>query len=545
MVTMMARAPQSLFALFAAAVATIGATRAEGVPEPLAGAVMAHGGGTLHRETIRAFVERGGGAEGRLVVIPTASADTDAARLRSGWRARGFGAVAVLDAADRGAALAESFSEPLHRATAVWIGGGQQSRLEAIYGGTPVVAALRDEVERGGVVGGTSAGAAILSRTMIRSGPPAGPPVIGTGFGLLPGVVVDQHFSERGRAPRLWEALGDHPGLLGYGIDEGAALLIDGRRMSVTGSGAAHVLLTADRSGQRDATRFALVPGVPGDHIALRRAAIERADAEPFPPAEPAASAVEAGTVVLIGGGAPPKRGLRAFIDASGGGGARIVIIPTAADDRPKHPERELTIFGELGAENLKALHARDRAEAGSAEFIAELDRAGGVWFTGGRQWRLVDRYLGTPAEDAFRRVLERGGAVGGTSAGATICGEYLVRGDPLGNRRMMAEGYERGLALVPGLAVDQHFSQRNRLRDLVALKRQFPGLLAIGIDESTTAIIEGSTLRVSGIGEVTVMHRALAGISHPQRDEHYEVLGLGDRFDLAKREVRFRWPGR
>ena len=62
-----------------------------------------------------------------------------------------------------------------------------------------------------------------------------------------------------------------------------------------------------------------------------------------------------------------------------------------------------------------------------------------------------------------------------GTSAGATICGEYLVRGDPLGSKTMIAPGYERGLNFLPGVGIDQHFSQRNRFPDMIGLKTRYP----------------------------------------------------------------------
>jgi len=138
--------------------------------------------------------------------------------------------------------------------------------------------------------------------------------------------------------------------------------------------------------------------------------------------------------------------------------------------------------------------------------------------------------------------VLERGGALGGTSAGATIWGDYLLRGDPLTNTVMMAEGYERGFAFLPGMAIDQHFTRRKRLPDLLRVKRHFPQLLTIGIDETTAAIITGQSLRVAGLGTVTILDDALP-LGAPAAGEHYRVLNRGDRYDLAERKVTFRWP--
>src|SRR5690606_23155268 len=128
--------------------------------------------------------------------------------------------------------------------------------------------------------------------------------------------------------------------------------------------------------------------------------------------------------------------------------------------------------------------HSRTDEIADQA-FETALREATGVWFGGGRQWNFVDAYENTRAIELFHAVLRRGGVIGGSSAGATIQGEYLVRGHPLGNTVMMAEGYERGFAFLPGVAIDQHFSQRQRQPDLLSVIQRHPRLLGIGIDEA------------------------------------------------------------
>ncbi len=95
--------------------------------------------------------------------------------------------------------------------------------------------------------------------------------------------------------------------------------------------------------------------------------------------------------------------------------------------------------------------------------------------------------------------MLRRGGVIGGSSAGATIQGEFLVRGHPLGNTVMMAEGYERGFAFLPGVAIDQHFAQRSRQPDLLPVVKRHPKLLGIGIDESTAVVVIGAKAEVIG----------------------------------------------
>src|SRR6185436_4216153 len=103
---------------------------------------------------------------------------------------------------------------------------------------------------------------------------------------------------------------------------------------------------------------------------------------------------------------------------------------------------------------------------------------------------RLVDSYLNTRTNRELWKVLKRGGVIGGSSAGATIQGSYLVRGAREGNTLMMAPGYEVGLGFLKHVAVDQHLLKRNRQDDLVPVITKHPELLGIGIDESTAIVV-------------------------------------------------------
>src|SRR6185503_7119524 len=122
-------------------------------------------------------------------------------------------------------------------------------------------------------------------------------------------------------------------------------------------------------------------------------------------------------------------------------------------------PEKfgELTMFEKAGAKNVSVLRARKRDEVESPEFLAAVRAAKGIWFGGGRQWRFIDASAGTKAQEVFHEVLKAGGVIGGSSAGASIQGEVLARGNPLGNQEILCEGYERGLGFLPGAAIDQH----------------------------------------------------------------------------------------
>src|SRR5207248_7151399 len=166
---------------------------------------------------------------------------------------------------------------------------------------------------------------------------------------------------------------------------------------------------------------------------------------------------------------------------------------------------------------------------------LSLLSKASGLWFGAGPHWRFVDAYEGSKAHELFRDVLRRGGVIGGSSAGATIQGDYLCRGTPLGNLEIMYEGYERGLGFLPGVAIDQHFTQRQRLPDMTALMKTYPQLLGIGIDETTALIVQGHVAEVVGRNQVHFYDRR-----KPVEDgkPDYEVVKAGGRYDLKARQI-------
>ncbi len=470
-------------------------------PAGISGALVICGGGKLPDDVATRFRDLAGGDLARLVVIPTAGEDADAtdpARLAADWRERGFPEVTILHTRSRETADSAEFAAPLTTATAVWFDGGAQSLIAEAYVGTRMERELSELLRRGGVIGGTSAGAAIQSRLMIARGNPHAE--IMQGLDLLPGAVIDQHFKARNRQPRLKAVLETHPGFVGLGIDEGTALVVRGRSLEVLGDSTVSVCLAP--SANRPALQYEIEAGNSGDLTALRRAAIARAQPA-FPPAGMRPPVVDHGALVLVGGGVLPDEVVGRFVRLAGGEKARIVVVPSANEEPDLENWPDVTRFTNAGADRVALLHTTDRDRANDEEFVAPLKEATGVWFTGGRQWRLVDAYTDTNVLAALHDVLRRGGVIGGTSAGATIQGEYLVRGSPLGNTEMMAEGYEQGFAFLPGVAIDQHFTERNRQPDMEALKRTFPQLLGIGIDQSTALVVRGDTAEV--IGEACV----------------------------------------
>ncbi len=498
-----------------------------------AGSLVICGGGALPDSVIDRFIELAGGKEARLVVIPTASGRADEESdesLLGSWNDRELAQVTLLHTRSREEANRPDFVAPLKTAAAVWFGGGAQSRIAEAYLGTAVERELGDVLRRGGVIGGSSAGAAIQSQLMIARGNPV--PEIGVGFDLLPGAVIDQHFLKRNRGPRLWAALSDHPSHVGFGIDEGTALIARGRRLEVLGRSSVTVCLAASEARPRKTVE--LRSGQSADLTALRRAACARAEAS-FPPEKMRPPVVAHGTLILGGGGRMPDEVIRTFVEAAGGPDAPIVVLPTAASDPLPERLSAVEMLEESGARNVVSLRERTLEDVESDSFLATLRQARGLWFSGGRQWRLVDAYEDTQAYDLFHDVLRRGGAVGGSSAGASIQAEYMVRGNPLGNREIMAEGYERGFAFLPGSAVDQHFSSRDRSADMTRLVDTYPQVLGIGIDESTALVVSGSVARVVGENHVYFYDRT-GPLATEQPDSI--KIGHGERFDMLTHTV-------
>ncbi len=265
------------------------------------------------------------------------------------------------------------------------------------------------------------------------------------------------------------------------------------------------------------------------------------------------------GSLVLAGGGDLQGTGiLEKFLSLAGGNSAHIVAIPTAGTDAVASLGQDFdgtelaAMFLDCGAAEVDVLHTRDPHKADQSEFVAPLMNATGVWFTGGRQWRLVDAYAGTATLRAVKTVLDRGGVIGGTSAGATIQGSYLIRGDTRSRDIVMGD-HQEGFAFITNCAVDQHLLKRNRQFELFSVLREHPNLLGIGIDEETAVVVSARRCEAIGKSYVAIYNSAMntaARVSKNdeslQREEFstldqtefrpFHLLQEGDRFDLVER---------
>lgn len=341
---------------------------------------------------------------------------------------------------------------------------------------------------------------------------------------------------EKDTAPRGFEFLtksSDEPrfGWVGLYVPKGAVVRFQKRSISNRGEGIA--LLKLAKSKNRPAREVVLDGKTVADYNEMRRCAKDRVEGSLYPPKQLSKPNVPKGTLMIIGGGGMTPEIGKAFIEAGGGEKGYFLSLPISMPD-PIRTQREEDFLRRLGAKNFKVIPFREQKDLESPEVLADFKKATGIWFGGGRQWNFIDAYEGTQIPALMHDVLARGGVIGGSSAGATIQGDYLIRGAPAGPHIMMCEGYERGLGFLPGVGIDQHFSARKRFQDMTSFMKTYPQFLGIGLDEATAIVVKGSTAEILGKGKVHFYD-----YSKPIKDgeEDYTAYPAGTKYDLCKRQ--------
>ena len=262
--------------------------------------------------------------------------------------------------------------------------------------------------------------------------------------------------------------------------------------------------------------------------------------------AQSATTGPDKGSLIIVGGGNVGPEIWTRFVELAGGAAnANIIIVTTADEDssisRGLSTEKEA--LQKLGVQQISFLHTRDPKIANTEEFVAPLKKATGIWFRGGRQWKLADAYLHTLTQKEFNNVLDRGGVIAGTSAGATIQGSFMVRGDTKGNTIMIGDHTE-GLDFMHHVAIDQHHLKRNRIFDLIDVIKSHPDLLGIGLDESTAIVVQKDIFQVIGVSYVAIYDiDQINGTSKGPRDLNsssgpFYFLSRGQKFDLKTRKI-------
>jgi cyanophycinase len=251
------------------------------------------------------------------------------------------------------------------------------------------------------------------------------------------------------------------------------------------------------------------------------------------------------GTLLIVGGGSLLNSGIiEKFIQLAGGPDANFVIVPTAAGNktvdgkvRVYKEEEVVALWKRRGLKNVKMLHTPDPKVADTEEFAKQLRDANAVWFNGGRQWNIVDSYMNTLTYKEFHRVLERGGVIGGSSAGATIQGSYLVRGAVAGPQIMMTSEpeHQAGFSFLRRSAIDQHINTRDRWDDLIPVVKKYPDLLGIGLSEDTAIIVKGDRFEVIGDWKVAIHDNTRL---YQPWEKPYYVLSVGDVYNMKTRRI-------
>jgi cyanophycinase len=254
---------------------------------------------------------------------------------------------------------------------------------------------------------------------------------------------------------------------------------------------------------------------------------------------------------LVIVGGAEDKEGdchiLREFLRRAGGTKAHIVIM-TAATELPREVgENYIRVFERLGAEKVRIVDTETRDDASSSTALEAVNNATGVFFTGGDQARITSILKDTQLDEAIHKRFAEGIVIGGTSAGAAVMPDkMIVEGDSETNPRIEIVDMGPGMGFLPGVVIDQHFSQRGRLGRLISALLQEPADLGFGIDENTAMVVTDNQIEVIGEGAVTIVDESEAthnNIDEILKDEALAIFGAklhilphGYKFDLKTR---------
>lgn len=228
------------------------------------------------------------------------------------------------------------------------------------------------------------------------------------------------------------------------------------------------------------------------------------------------APAAARGHLILNGGGERPHVVMEKFVELAGGKHALIVIVPTASGEADTGSRYVEEFTRQYGCSRVAVLDVRERLDAGREDYVALVEAAGGVFFTGGDQRRITAALLDTPLGAAIARLHARGGVLGGTSAGTACMSPQMITGE--GNFEEITAGnveVTRGLGLFAGAIVDQHFVARRRQNRLIAAVLEHPELVGVGVDEATAVWVRpDGSFQVLGEGSVMVVDARSATVS-------------------------------
>jgi cyanophycinase len=262
-------------------------------------------------------------------------------------------------------------------------------------------------------------------------------------------------------------------------------------------------------------------------------------------------SGMASGALVIIGGSEDhfnERKILREFVRLAGEREAFIAVITVASEVQSEVGDRYVEVFKSLGVKEVRALKVNKRSDANARSAIEMIERATGVFFTGGNQLRITMLLGGTKVDTALHRRNEEGLVLAGTSAGAAMMSTVMITGGKSETAfRVGLVELGPGMGYIGGVLIDQHFAERGRLRRLLLAVAQYPQEIGLGIDENTAVICYDQEFEVIGQGSVTVVDAG--GLTYTNletltKDDILTLCGVkihilseGYRFDLRNRE--------
>ncbi|MEV6928676.1 cyanophycinase [Dactylosporangium sp. NPDC051485] len=254
--------------------------------------------------------------------------------------------------------------------------------------------------------------------------------------------------------------------------------------------------------------------------------------------------------LLVIGGAESHDPGddeiLERFVLLAGGADAHLVVIATASLSPADREKEYAEVFHRLGAGRVTPLRLESREDANSDLAMAAIERATGVFFTGGDQLRITTVVGGSRVDSALHARLAEGMILAGTSAGATMMSSTMILGGSLASVSTTSVHTGPGMEFLPSVLIDMHFAERGRLNRLLSAVAMFPHELGLGIDENTAILVKGDVFEVLGRGTVTVIDAgkaidiscasAEAGGPIALWGAQLHVLPAGHRFNLTDR---------
>ncbi len=486
------------------------------------GKLMLVGSGEMSASVGATFAKLAKEETGKLVIL-TKRGKIKSKNLQP-WQKR-IGTVKMVHLTKSKTKLTLSDLAGLRASTAVW--------LEYDFSKYLISSELKSELlavlQRGGIVGGQGIAAESIATSIDDA------TGIRDGFNLLPNSYIEATDDGNNHLIKTLEKL---PGKVGWHIPTSASVVVhNGRQISVIGY--PEITLRVAKNGEWPERVASFGPPVnylpfTTDLISWNRSGIARLG-ELFPPRVAPVPEVPNGALLIIGGGGSTQDMWDKMIEFAGGKEAKYVCISQTKRS--------------VGAEKLRGFGCDDvsvyvigkgmAVDGYDKMLLQDLEKANAVYLGGGRTYKYMDSYLDTPVHQEMNKLLERGGIIVGTSAGAQIVGGFLVRGDPRTNNSLYMEGNDMGLSFIRGVIIDAHFRQRGREKTLPPLLLKYPQMLGIGLDEATAIFIQGNIAEVMGKHEVTFYDLTNTSANDTPLLEvgNPLILSSGEKYDMKDRK--------